>query len=153
MEDHLDRGPDMNADKIKVLFICSGNAGRSQMAEGYLNARFGDRYDARSAGFQSSPINPMTVRVMAEIGIDIGEHYSKTYNEFSGKTFDCIAILTEYTNENEHQLPEATTCVHRTFADPRSDKGNVEEILEGFRIVRDEIAEWIDRYFGQGQYL
>jgi len=141
----------MNADKIKVLFICSGNAGRSQMAEGYLNARFGNRYDARSAGFESSPINPITVRVMAEIGIDIGEHYSKTYDEFSDETFDCIAILTEYANENEHQLPKATTCVHRTFVDPRFKKGNVDEIIERFRIVRDEIAEWIDRYFGEGQ--
>ena len=142
--------PVLKKEKIKVLFICSQNAGRSQMAEGYLNARYGNRYDARSGGFHTSPINPITVRVMAEIGIDIGTHHSKTYREFSDETFDYMVILTDYAQKNEHKLPESTICVYRTFSDPWSDTGNVDELLAGFRVVREEITEWIDRFFGQG---
>ncbi len=139
----------MNAEKIKVLFICSHNAGRSQIAEGYLNARYGDRYAARSAGFYSSTINPTTIRVMAEIGIDIASQNSKTYREFGDDTFDYIVILTDFPHEHEHQLPAATTTVHRIFADPGSYKGTDDEKIAGFRVVRDEIAEWIDGYFGR----
>ena len=145
-EDHPGWKPDMTAEKLKVLFICSHNAGRSQIAEGYLNARYGNRYYGRSAGFYSSIINPTTIRVMAEIGIDIASQNSKNYREFDGDTFDYIVILTDFPHEHEHRLPAATTMVHRIFADPRSYKGTDDEKVAGFRVVRDEIAEWIDRY-------
>jgi len=140
----------MNTGKIKVLFICSHNAGRSQMAEGYLNARYGDRYDARSAGFRTSRINPTTIRVMAEIRIDIGTHYSKSLIEFKDETFDIIVILADSPYEHELPLPEAKTCFHRNFTDPGSFGGNGEEGLAGFRVVRDEIAGWIDHDFVEG---
>jgi arsenate reductase len=133
-EDHPGRKPDMNADRIKVLFICSHNAGRSQIAEGYLNARYGDRYAARSAGFYSSTINPTTIRVMAEIGIDITSQNSKTCREFRDDSFDYIVILTYFPHENEQQLPAATTTVQRLFADPGSHKGNEDEKIAGFRV-------------------
>ena len=119
------------------------------MAEGYLNTRYGDRYDARSAGFRTSSLNPITVRVMAEIGVDTGTHYSKTYREFSDETFGYIVILTEYPYD-DLELPEATTCIHRPFADPGPYYGNEEEILGRFRAVRDDLMEWIDGYFGRG---
>ena len=140
----------MNTEKIKVLFICSHNAGRSQMAEGYLNARYGDRYDAMSAGFRASRINPTTIRVMAEIGVDIGTQYSKTLMEFKGETFDIIVILADSPYEHELPLSKATTCVHRNFTDPGSFHGNSEVVLAGFRVIRDEIARWIDLCFVQG---
>jgi arsenate reductase (thioredoxin) len=140
----------MNTEKIKVLFICSHNAGRSQMAEGYLNARYGDRYDAMSAGFRTSRINPTTIRVMAEIGIDIGTHYSKSLIEFKDETFDIIVILANSPYEHELPLSEATTCVHKSFKDPGSFHGNNEGVLAGFRVVRDEIAGWIDHDFVEG---
>jgi arsenate reductase (thioredoxin) len=141
----------MNTEKIKVLFICSHNAGRSQMAEGYLNARYGDRYDARSAGFRTSRINPVTIRVMGEIGIDIGTHDSKGLTEFEDDIFDTIVILAVSPDEHGLPLPKATTYIHKNFTDPGSFKGNNDEILAGFRVVRDEIAEWIDRYFVLGK--
>jgi arsenate reductase (thioredoxin) len=139
----------MTAEKLKVLFICSHNAGRSQIAEGYLNARYSNHYAARSAGFYSSAINPSTIRVMAEIGIDITSQNSKTYREFGDDTFDYIVILTDFPHEHEHQLPAATITVQRIFPDPASHKGNDNEKIAGFRVVRDEIVEWIDGYFGE----
>ena len=136
--------------KIKVLFICSRNAGRSQMAEGYLNARYGDRYDARSAGIHTGSVNPFTIRVMAEIGINTGTQYSKNCEEFNDETFDVIVILTD-TAGHQDMLPEAKTCIHRYFTDPGSFYGNEDQILAGFRDVRDEITGWIDIYFGPPQ--
>jgi arsenate reductase len=138
----------MDKEKIKVLFICSHNAGRSQMAEGYLNARYGDRYNARSAGFRTSRINTTTIKVMAEIGIDIRTQYSKVLIECKDETFDIIVILADSPYESECLLPEAKICVHRNFTDPGSFHGSNEEVIAGFRVVRDEITGWIDIYFG-----
>lgn len=138
----------MNTGKIKVLFICSHNAGRSQMAEGYLNARYGDRYEAMSAGFCASRINPATINVMAEIGIDIGAQYSKALMEFKDEKFDIIVILAGVPGEHELPIPEAKTCIHKNFTDPRSFHGNSDAVLAGFMLVRDDITGWIDVYFG-----
>lgn len=77
----------------RVLFICTHNAGRSQMAEGYLRARYGDRYEPFSAGTIASAVSPLTVQVMAEIGVDISEHRSKDLGAFIGEEMDVVVTV------------------------------------------------------------
>jgi len=133
--------------KQKVLFICTHNAARSQMAEGYLRAKYGDLYEAFSAGIQPDTLDPRTVRIMAEIGIDISAQRAKPLTEYFGQQMDVVVTVCE--GGVCPMFPWATTIVHEEFSDPRSLAGDDEEALAGFRTVRDDIATWIDGWFGK----
>ena len=134
--------------KKKVLFVCNHNAARSQMAEGYLKARYGDRYEAFSAGARASRLSTHAVRVMAERGIDISEHRSKDLSEFIGQEMDLVVTVCDQAAKVCPAFPWTRKTLHIDFTDPASFTGTEEEIMAGFRSVRDEIAGWIDRTFG-----
>lgn len=135
-------------EKIRILFVCTANAARSQMAEGLLRARYGDRYEVCSAGTRQSKVSRMAVAVMQEIGIDITRHHSKSLAEVADIPFDIAVTLCD----NAHTLcpivRNARKTIHHGFPDPHRSGGTGEEVLDGYRQVRDEIAAWIDAMFG-----
>jgi arsenate reductase (thioredoxin) len=134
--------------KTQVLFICTANAARSQMAEGLLRARYGDRYDVYSAGTRQSKVSARAIAVMQEIGIDISHHRSKTLNEVSGIPFDLAVTLCDNAHAVCPVVHNAKKTVHHGFADPHLTPGTDDEILDVYRRVRDGIATWIDASFG-----
>jgi arsenate reductase len=135
-------------EKTRVLFICTANAARSQMAEGYLRARYGDRFEAFSAGTRQSKVSTRAITVMDEIGIDISGHRSKTLDEVSGMHFDLAVTLCDRARQVCPVVNAAKRTIHRGFPDPHLTPGTDDEILEGYRRVRDEITDWIDATFG-----
>ncbi|MEN6342278.1 MAG: arsenate reductase ArsC [Methanospirillum sp.] len=132
----------------RVLFICTHNAGRSQMAEGYLRARYGDRYEAFSAGTVASTVSPLTVRVMSELGIDISDQRSKDLDAFIDTEMDVVVTVCDAAAAACPMFPGAKRTIHASFPDPGAATGTDEERLAAFRSVRDEIAAWIDASFG-----
>jgi arsenate reductase (thioredoxin) len=135
--------------KTNVLFICTHNAARSQMAEGYLRARYGDRYDAFSAGTVVSTVSPHAIRVMKEIGIDLSQHHSKSLDTFDGKKMDIVVTVCDSAKAVCPFFPGTKKTIHVSFRDPKGFTGSDDEVLEGFRTVRDEITGWIDATFAQ----
>jgi arsenate reductase len=133
--------------KTRVLFICTANAARSQMAEGLLRARYGDRYDVFSAGTRQSKVSFRAIAVMQEIGIDISQHRSKTLDGVAGIPIDLAVTLCDHAHAVCPIVPGAAVTIHQGFADPHQTPGTEEEILHGYREVRDAIAAWIDRTF------
>lgn len=147
------------SEKKKILFLCTHNSARSQMAEGLLRAMYGDRYEAYSAGVEATAVDPRAITVMREIGIDISGQRSKSAEEFQGTVFDlavtvcdrarqaCPIISTQL--ELPSRSPRAREVIHKSFEDPAQAEGSQEEQLESFRRVRDEIKEWILQTFGR----
>jgi arsenate reductase len=135
-------------EKKGVLFICTANAARSQMAEGLLRAKYGDRFKVFSAGTRQSKVSIRAIAVMQEIGIDISHHRSKTLAEYEGVPFDLAVTLCDKVHAVCPIIPGAKKTIHRGFADPHLTPGNDDEVLEGYRKVRDEISAWIDTTFG-----
>jgi len=135
--------------KKTVLFICTHNSARSQMAEGFLRALYGLKYDAHSAGTEPSDVNPYAVKVMAEVGIDISMQKSKSITEFRGNYFDTIVTVCDHAKETCPYFPGGGKTIHKGFEDPSSFKGTDDETLIVFRQVRDDIKKWIDTDFGR----
>ncbi len=138
----------MSKEKLRVLFICTHNSARSQMAEGLLNNLFGDRYQAFSAGTEPSAVNPLAVMVMKEIGIDISHHRSKSIKEFEGEEFDYVITVCDRAKEECPYFSGGKRYVHESFPDPSHYRGSEEEKIEFFRHVRDQIKGWIEDIFG-----
>jgi arsenate reductase len=134
--------------KQSVLFICTQNAGRSQMAEGYLRARYGDRYRVCSAGTHPSPVSRKAMAAMQEIGVDISGHHAKSLDEFAGQAFDVAVTLCNHAHTVCPVFPWAKETLHQSFADPGTFTGTEEEIMDQVRSVRDDIIRWIDTRFG-----
>ena len=132
--------------KKKVLFICTHNSARSQMAEAFLNKLYGDKYEAYSAGIEPKEINPYVVKAMAEIGIDISKQRSKSIKEFWGQNFDYVVTVCDNAKENCPFFP-GEKIIHKSFEDPSEFRGSEEEIMKKVRQVRDEIKEWIRKTF------
>lgn len=131
----------------RVLFICTHNASRSQMAEGFLRALKGDRHEAFSAGTEPRGVNPYAIRVMAEAGVDLGGHHSKNVDEFRDLHFDEVFTVCDSARESCPVFLGGGRKRHRSFPDPSLLEGTEEEILAGFRAVRDAIREWIQTDF------
>jgi arsenate reductase len=127
--------------KLKVLFICTGNSARSQMAEGLLKQLGGERFEVYSAGLDPKGVNQLTVQVMNEIGIDIGDQYSKSVKEFMGRMqFDDAIIVCRRSEENCPSLSADAKRLHRwLFDDPATFEGTREAQLAKFREIRDQI--------------
>jgi len=134
--------------KKTVLFICTHNAVRSQMAEGLLNTLYGDRYQAFSAGTVKTVVDRNAIQVLKEIGIDISQHQSKTMDEFQGTTFDIVVTVCDIAREACPYFP-GKTIIHQPFYDPGTHDGTPEEVLLEFRKSRDEIKAWIIHTFGK----
>jgi arsenate reductase len=124
--------------KQRVLFLCTANSARSQMAEGLLRHMAGDRYDVASAGTRTGRVRPEAVEVMREIGIDISGQRSKSVVELSAQQFDRVITLCDAAKEGCPVFPQAVSREHREFEDP--------EGLEGFRRVRDQILEYLKTF-------
>jgi arsenate reductase (thioredoxin) len=135
--------------KTRVVFICTANAARSQMAEGLLRAKYGNRFEVYSAGTRPSRVSFRAIQVMQEIGIDISRHHSKTLNEISGITFDLAVTLCDNVHRICPVILSAKKTIHQGFQDPHLTPGGDEAVLEGYRNVRDRIATWIDTAFGE----
>lgn len=136
-----------------ILFICTQNAGRSQMAEGYLRARYGDRYQVCSAGTDPTRVSRKAILVMQEIGVDISGHRSKSLDEFAGREIDYAVTLCDRARAVCPVFPWAKEIIHRSFPDPGTFQGPDEEVMDRVRNVRDEITRWIDEYFGAAPAL
>ncbi|HSM86418.1 MAG TPA: arsenate reductase ArsC [Candidatus Limnocylindrales bacterium] len=133
--------------KTKVLFLCTGNSARSQMAEGYLRRRAGEQYEVLSAGTHPAGLNPLAVEAMRELGIDIAGQRSKSVSEFLGESIAYVITVCDRARESCPIFPGALHLLHWSFDDPAAVQGSHEEKLKAFRRVRDEIAESIDRQF------
>jgi len=130
-----------------VLFLCVENSARSQMAEGIMNALLGANYHAESAGSKPSAVNPLAIKAMKEIGIDISGQRSKSVREFRGRTFDYVVTVCGDDEECPY-FAGGKHYLHKSFEDPAAAIGNEEERLEAFRRVRDQIRDWIMEEFG-----
>ena len=133
-------------DKQKVLFLCTGNCCRSQMAEGLLRSLAGDRFDVASAGTRPAGLNATAVKAMQEIGIDISCHRSKDVSEFDGQQFDAVITVCDRAKEACPVFPGAKTMLHWSLDDPAEAQGSHEGRMTVFRRVRDEIANRIQGF-------
>ncbi|HZP37700.1 MAG TPA: arsenate reductase ArsC [Methylomirabilota bacterium] len=133
--------------KTRVLFLCTHNSARSQMAEGFLRAMAGDRFEAQSAGTEKTSVNPLAIRVMAERGVDLGGHTSKVFDGLLQERWDYLITVCDDANERCPFVPGVANRLHWSFEDPSRAKGSEEERLQAFRRVRDQIqrrlAEWL----------
>ena len=132
--------------KQKVLLLCTHNSCRSQMAEGLVNHDLGERFQAFSAGTEATRVNPMALRVLAEIGIDISGHHSKTLDQFANQRFDHVITLCGSANEQCPLFFGGVRRVHLGFDDPSRGSGSEEVMLADFRRVRDEIRARLRAY-------
>lgn len=138
-----------DARKEKVLFICTHNAARSQMAEGLLRTLYGDYYEAYSGGLEPSSVNPYAIKVMAEIGIDISGQHSKGIEGFYEMTIDHVVTVCDHAHQKCPFFAGGKNYIHKGFEDPAEFEENEDETLYVFRCVRDEIKDWIEKTFGK----
>jgi thioredoxin type arsenate reductase len=124
---------------MRVLFVCTGNSARSQMAEGWLRHLSAGRVEAASAGTEPRGLHPLAVRVMAERGVDISRQRSKHLSEVQGSRFDWVVTVCDRARQSCPVFPGART-VHWDLPDPAEARGSEEEVAEAFRRVRDELA-------------
>jgi arsenate reductase len=130
----------------KILFLCTGNSCRSQMAEGLCRSLHGGAIDAHSAGIETHGLNPLAVRAMAEIGIDISQHVSKTVDDLPGMVFDYVITVCGHADETCPVFPANTRVVFRGFDDPprlAAASTSDDEALPHYRRVRDEIRDFV----------
>lgn len=129
--------------KKRILFICVHNSARSQMAEGLVNAHYADRFQAFSGGTEATKVHPSAIKAMAEIGIDISSHRSKSVDEFIDQRFDYVVMVCDDSETGCPFFPGGKEYIHHAFEDPAACQGTDEEILACFRRSRDEIRDWI----------
>jgi arsenate reductase len=133
--------------KLKVLFLCTGNSCRSQMAEGWARALKGDQIEACSAGVETHGLNPYAVLVMREAGVDIAGQVSKTVDELPSADFDYVVTVCDDARESCPIFPAKVQLVHRSFDDPprlAREAATEEEALGHYRRVRDEIRRFVE---------
>lgn len=144
--------------KKKVLFLCTHNSARSQMAEGLLKAMYGDRYESYSAGTKATSVDPRAKMVMNEIGIDISPQRSKSAEEFRDTVFDLAVTVCDRAKQacpictTKLEIPNKSTkareVIHKSFEDPALAEGTNEEQINVFRRIRDDMKHWIADTFG-----
>lgn len=133
---------------MRILILCTGNSARSQMAEGLLRHLSGGGIHVESAGTKPSIVRPEAITVLDEIGIDISSHRSKSIDEFREEQFDHVLTVCDSAKEECPWFPAEASVIHRSFPDPASHEGDLDERLAAFRAVRDEI-----RAYFQEEYL
>ncbi|MBV9596911.1 MAG: arsenate reductase ArsC [Chloroflexi bacterium] len=130
--------------KQRVLFLCTHNSARSQMAEGLLRDLGGDRFEPFSAGTEATQVRPLAIRAMAELGIDISGQESKTLDRYLNQPFDAVITVCDQANEACPVFFGARERLHWSFPDPSEAEGSQEQRLEVYRQVRDAIRERIE---------
>jgi len=143
------------ADKQRVIFLCTGNSARSQMAEAFLRRMAGDHFEVHSAGLEPKGVNPLTVEVMAEIGYDLTGARSKSVSEFLGKgLFQYLITVCDQAEQNcPTAWPGVNQRLHWSFEDPAAFEGSHEARLEKFRQVRDQIEQKVYAWVVELQVL
>ena len=134
-------------NKLKILFLCTGNACRSQMAEGWTRHLKGNRIEAWSAGIDTRGLDPLAVRVMAEAGVDISRHRSKHVREVRDISFDYVITVCDHARESCPLFPRPVKKIHVGFDDPPAlakSAESEEEVLHIYRRVRDEIRAFVE---------
>jgi arsenate reductase (thioredoxin) len=129
----------------RVLFLCTHNSARSQMAEGLLRHLAADRFDAMSAGTEATHVRPQAIEAMAELGVDVSGQESKTLERYLDEPFDYVVTVCDDANEACPVFPGAKNRLHWSLRDPSRAEGSEEERLEVFRTVRDEIQARIEK--------
>ncbi|TMC01999.1 MAG: arsenate reductase ArsC [Chloroflexi bacterium] len=129
----------------RVLFLCTHNSARSQMAEGFLRELGAGRFDVASAGTEARGLNPLAVQAMAEEGIDISLQESKTLDRYTSEPFDLVITVCDEANEACPYFPNAKERRHWSFPDPSAVQGDDERRFAAFRVVRDAVRERIER--------
>ncbi len=134
-------------NKQRVLFLCTHNSARSQIAEGFLRSMAGDRFEVASAGTEATQVPPLAVRAMMEIGVDVSRHTSKIVDQFVAQPWDYVITVCDAANEACPMFPKKSSRLHWSFDDPSQATGSDDSKLEVFRQVRDQIkrriADWI----------
>jgi len=140
--------PASGTERRRALVLCTHNSARSQMAEGFLRALGGARFEVESAGTEASRVHPLAIRVMGEVGIDLRGHTSKTLDRFLGEKWDYVITVCDKANESCPLFPGAAERLHWSFDDPSALTGTEDDRLVGFRRVRDEIharlRQWLE---------
>jgi len=134
--------------KRRILFLCTGNSCRSQMAEGWARALKGDVIEAHSAGVEPKTVDPRAVRVMAEAGIDISGQRSKSIDDLAGLEFDYVVTLCDHAQETCPFFPGRVKRIHAPFEDPpklAAGAATEEDALAHYRRVRDEVRRFVER--------
>ncbi len=132
---------------LRVLFLCTGNSCRSQMAEGFARALKPDLFESYSAGIEKHGMNPYAEQVMMQVGVDISSHVSKTTGELPVKLFDYVVTVCDKARESCPWFPAGTKLIHKSFQDPpflTRDMPDGEEKMNIYRRVRDEIKSFIE---------
>ena len=127
------------SDRIKIMFVCTGNSARSQMAEGFARHYGQGRVEAHSAGMEPSRLNPYAVRVMREQGIDISGHQSKAFDEALARSMDLVITVCGNADERCPVVPPKVKRLHWPLEDPAAATGSNDQVLAKFREVRDQI--------------
>lgn len=136
-------------DLERVLFLCTHNSARSQMAEGMLRAWAGDRFDAASAGTVATTVRPEAIDVMREIGIDIGDQASKTLEPFLGQALAWLITVCDEAREACPTMPGVVRQEHWSIADPSLAEGDRETRLTAFRAARDDLRSRIEAFIAR----
>ncbi len=137
----------MIMEKIRVLFLCTGNSCRSQMAEGWTRFLKGDLIEPYSAGIEKHGLNPLAVKAMAEVGVDISQHTSKSIEDLPTMDFDYVVTVCGHAKENCPHFPGRAEIVHVGFEDPpklAETAKSEEEAMQHYRRVRDEIRAFVE---------
>jgi arsenate reductase len=131
----------------RVLILCTGNSARSQMAEGLLRNMAGDRFEVFSAGTHPTSLNPNAVSALADLGIDISSHRSKSADEFRNNSFDYVITVCDNARESCPIFPGAGERIHQSFPDPAAAPISDQPVI--FRQVRDSIRTWLELFIAQ----
>jgi len=137
------------SEKFKILFLCTGNSCRSQMAEAWTRLLKGDRFDVYSAGVAPKAVDPRAIKAMAEAGIDISEQKSKDVDALGNMEFDYVITLCDNARESCPYFPAKTKLIHQGFEDPpkfAEEAKNEEEAMAHYRRVRDEIRAFVETF-------
>lgn len=135
----------------RVLFVCTHNSARSQMAEGLLRHMAGDRYESSSAGSEVTRVHPLAIAVMAELGVDISTQRSKSLDEFKGEPLDYAITVCDRAEGSCPIFPGNTVRIHWSFRDPSVAAGSEEQQVVYFRKVRDEIRHTLRRFLSTSE--
>jgi arsenate reductase (thioredoxin) len=130
-------------ERQRVIFVCTHNSARSQMAEGMLRAWGGDRFEVFSAGTEATRVRPEAIAVMSELGIEIGGHTSKTFEPFLGESFNWLVTVCDDAREACPTLPGVQQQAHWSIEDPSAVEGDDETRLSAFRAARDDLRDRI----------
>lgn len=147
MTDRVSPLKEKTDDRLTVVFVCTHNSARSQMAEGYLRHAHGDRFDVYSAGTEETHVRPLAIKAMEEVGVNISGHTSKTLDALDQVEKDYVITVCDDARDTCPVVHARRKVLHQSFPDPSAATGTEAERLAAFREVRDALIDWVDGEF------